>query len=376
MRILILTEEQYPFLAGGGNTINLILEQYLKEQKVDYDIFCPRWKMGAKYNNSRINAYSLPLVIIKNKYLRQLYKIPYILSWYASSLFKILYSGKKYDVIFVEENTFSGYFSLFLKMVFGSKVVFGEQSPGDLSAIQNKLGLSNKSINFMENIVNNFRRRCDFIIYASRDAYKKYEHLNKKSEVIPNFIEVEKFTPRKPGKIIKNLGFCGRICYDKRIDVMIRAMEYLPQFNLHLIGKGPLEEEESLRKLASDLKLKNVFFRGYMDNSKVNSALDEIDIFLMLWEKESFGISALEAMAKGIPVIAADVQEMHYFIGQNKTGIVLKKINEKEVVKAVLKLAGNRKEYLKMSKRAQIVVKDYDYIKVLKQYLDVFRRVK
>lgn len=374
MRILILTEEQYPFLSGGGTTINKLLEKYCLENNIYYDIYCPRYTLNSKYTNKKIKAFSLPLFLIKNKYLRQLYKIPYILSWYISTTLYLTFAKTNYDVIFVEENTFSGYFSLFLRKLLGVRICLGEQTPGDISAIQNKLGLSNKLANKLEKLINNFRKRADYIIYASRDAHNKYQSLNKNSIFLPNFIDFSKFTKKPLPKQIKNIGFLGRVCYDKRVDLMINCMEDLPNMNLILIGSGPPEEQQQLKALVQQKNLKNVFFKGYTQDA--NKALDEVDILLMLWEKESFGISALEAMSKSIPVIAADVQEMHYFIGEEEAGIVLKTVDKQSVIQAIKKLSKDKKLYKKISEKAIKIAKDYDYNKIIPKYIKIFEKLQ
>lgn len=373
MKLLILTEEQYPFLCGGGNTVLKLFEKYLSEKKIDYDIFCPQWKAGARYPNQRVKALSIPLFIIENKYFRQLYRIPYMLSWFLLSFFYLCFSRKRYDLIFVHENTFSGYYSLFLRLVFGMPIVFMEHSPGTLQAFQDKLGVPNKALEIFEKAINFFRRRVNYMIFVSRTAYNKYKYLNKNSEFIPNSIVSSSFSLKPKRNKVKTLGFSGRLCFAKHVDVMIKVMKKLPDNKLLLIGSGPPEEEGELRKIAKGMK--NVVFKGYTTNP--NKALDEVDVLFMLWEKESFGIAALEAMAKGIPVIAADVNEMSDFVGRKGGGIVIEPIEKKgfeeRIINAVKKINSDKKLYDKLSKQAVKIAKEYDYKSIMPRFVEVFK---
>ena len=53
-----------------------------------------------------------------------------------------------------------------------------------------------------------------------------------------------------------------------------------------------------------NLNLKNIFFKGYVDNSKLANIYKKSDIYLSTSLEETFGVTYAEAMASGIPIIA------------------------------------------------------------------------
>lgn len=136
----------------------------------------------------------------------------------------------------------------------------------------------------------------------------------KEISVIPNFVDLEKHKPVKKD--------CRRDVLAKPHERVIthvsnfRAVKRIPDvihiFNaiqkeipskLIMIGEGP--EREKAEQLCAKLNLEEkVAFLG--NTNEVNKILCFSDLFLLPSETESFGLSALEAMASRVPVISSD----------------------------------------------------------------------
>lgn len=108
----------------------------------------------------------------------------------------------------------------------------------------------------------------------------------------------------------------------KRVPDVVKAFakisEEIPS-KLLLVGDGP--EMSVICRLVNDLQLKDkVLFLGKQDN--VEELYSISDLMLLLSEKESFGLVALEAMACGVPCIGTDVGGIPEVISNGETGYI------------------------------------------------------
>ena len=96
----------------------------------------------------------------------------------------------------------------------------------------------------------------------------------------------------------------GRLSREKGFDVLIRALQEVDgNWQLDIYGDGP--EYGTLSALASDASLSGrVRLRRYTDSPL--AAIDQSDWFILPSRVEGFGVVMIEAMARGVPVIAAD----------------------------------------------------------------------
>lgn len=139
-------------------------------------------------------------------------------------------------------------------------------------------------------------------------------NVQKEIDVVPNFIDLEKhtntFTDCQRGMMaqeneriithVSNLRPVKRIM--DVIAVFYKIQQSIPS-KLIMVGEGP--EKEGAEALCNQLGITDkVLFLGNSD--EVNKILCFTDLFLLPSEKESFGLSALEAMASGVPVVSTN----------------------------------------------------------------------
>ena len=104
----------------------------------------------------------------------------------------------------------------------------------------------------------------------------------------------------------------------KNIDVIIRALNEMPQIKLNIIGSGP--EEKNLKKLANG---SNIQFLGQLQRPLVIEQLKKSDIFVLLSDNETFGLSYLESMATGNIVIAKKGDGIDGILKDNENGFLI-----------------------------------------------------
>ena len=104
----------------------------------------------------------------------------------------------------------------------------------------------------------------------------------------------------------------------KNIDVIIKALNEMPQIKLNIIGSGP--EEKNLKKL---VKGSNIQFLGQLQRPLVIEQLKKSDIFVLLSDNETFGLSYLEAMATGNIVIGKKSDGIDGILKDNENGFLI-----------------------------------------------------
>ena len=138
--------------------------------------------------------------------------------------------------------------------------------------------------------------------------------VNNHIEVIPNFIDLEKFSKQKKEH------FKAAICPNnekllvhtsnfrkvKRVEDVVRVFDRVRKVipsKLLLVGDGP--ERHNIEELCRELDTCNdVRFLGKLE--MVEEVLSVADLFMLTSAKESFGLAALEAMACEVPVISSN----------------------------------------------------------------------
>lgn len=141
--------------------------------------------------------------------------------------------------------------------------------------------------------------------------------------VVWNGIDLEKYpyqAPRAGGPAVT----VARLSPEKDIATLVRAaavvVRSLPEFHLEIAGDGP--ERQSLQQLAASLGLVNhVRFLGEIHD--VAELLGNASLFVLPSRTEGISLTLLEAMARGLPVVATIVGGNPEVVIHEKTGILV-----------------------------------------------------
>lgn len=172
------------------------------------------------------------------------------------------------------------------------------------------------------------------IICASEFAFNKARRLGillqkKRCCIIPFGVRIsEKHRKRnraKSGDVIR-LGMAGRLVSQKRFDLVLRSLaSYTGRTKLHLRIAGNGSDFVYLKKIADDIRNVNVNVDFLGNVEDMNTFYDEIDLFLLPSESESFGLVVLEALTRFIPVaVFSDVGGCLSVIKDRSNGFVIK----------------------------------------------------
>lgn len=200
-----------------------------------------------------------------------------------------------------------------------------------------------------------------------KDLMQLYHAPQGKLEIIPCGYNPKDFYPIKKELAVQHLGLSadydyilqlGRIVPRKGIDTVIEAFamvhQEFPRLRLLIVG-GDLEElhQDSelgrLHRLTQELAIETkVHFVGQKTRDELKYYYSAADIFITTPWYEPFGITPLEAMACGTPVIGSDVGGISYTVRQGETGLLVPPKNAGQLSQALSSL------YTDYAKRRQM----------------------
>ncbi|NUN70413.1 MAG: N-acetyl-alpha-D-glucosaminyl L-malate synthase BshA [Bacteroidetes bacterium] len=155
-------------------------------------------------------------------------------------------------------------------------------------------------------------------------------NINKEIDVIPNFVDLEEYRhvddscvrqkfQLQDRRILVHVSNFRQV---KRVQDVIRTFDIVRKKMpavLILVGDGP--DRSNCEMLVRELGLQNdVKFLG--KQLELTEILSAADLFLMPSQQESFGLSALEAMACEVPVISSSVGGLPELVVHNQTGYI------------------------------------------------------
>lgn len=161
----------------------------------------------------------------------------------------------------------------------------------------------------------------------------------------------------------------GKLIKRKRQIDIINALAGIPDTVLILVGKG--EEESNIKKLAKEKQVKIIHFK-HVSESFLIDLYNAADVYVHTSILEGFGLTILEAMACGLPIIAYNAADFTRIF--HEAGVFLKPEDVHGVRAALLYLKENLAEREKLSQIAQEKSAKYTWEKASKEHLDVYLR--
>ena len=204
--------------------------------------------------------------------------------------------------------------------------------------------------------------------------------IKKKIDVIPNFVDINKIKAKekpcersllakKEEKILTHISNFRPL---KRIFDVISIYEGVAKHvksKLMMVGEGP-EKTKAIQYVKKNSLEDKILFLG--NSNEIDKILCYSDLFLLPSEKESFGLSALEAMANGVPVISSNTGGITEVNINNKTGFVSKIGDIKDMTFNALTLLKNKNLHQKFKKQARIQAELFNLENIVNQYESIY----
>lgn len=204
----------------------------------------------------------------------------------------------------------------------------------------------------------------DFWVFWNRFLYKKYvkevenivcnsknvkarihRFLGRNAEVVYPPIDTSLFKYWKNGNFWLSV---NRLITHKRIDLQMHAFKSLPKEQLVVVGS--FEQSAHFQRYVSYIKKiapSNVKIFNWVDSDTLKELYSACRGFITTAKDEDFGMTAVEAMAAGKPVIAPNEGGYRESVIDGVTGRLITNINEKKLIEAIKELGKKPERYKK-----------------------------
>lgn len=214
------------------------------------------------------------------------------------------------------------------------------------------------------------------------DTYKLFG-VNREIDVIPNFLNLKIMNSLRNESLRKDFVSEGEKAIIhisnfrpvKRIsdvmDIYYQVSQSIPS-KLIMIGDGP--ERNAAEQKCRDLGIcDRVIFLGNVRNPMELLAIG--DLFVLPSESESFGLSALEAMACGVPVISTNTGGLPEVNRHGVTGMMSDVGDIEDMARNAIFILEDEARHQKFQRNALARVNDFSLEKILPQYIALYNSV-
>jgi glycosyltransferase involved in cell wall biosynthesis len=177
--------------------------------------------------------------------------------------------------------------------------------------------------------------------------------------VVPYGVDLDRFKPRQRQGEDLVVGSVGRLAPEKGLKYLLEAVAQIvpqaPNLRVLLAGDGP--ERGSLERQVKRLRIaERVEFAGEVPHEQVPDTLARMDIFAMPSTWEGFGVSAIEAAAMELPVVASNVHGIPDVVDDEVTGLLAPPKDIAGLSEALLRLLNDPDERKRMGRAGRQMV--------------------
>jgi N-acetyl-alpha-D-glucosaminyl L-malate synthase BshA len=229
--------------------------------------------------------------------------------------------------------------------------------------------------------------RSDGVTAVSRFLKEKTMtnyNIKKEIEVIPNFVDTNLFKRINDPAIKKSIAPNGEriLIHTSNFRAVKRVTDVIKIFHavvkkipskLILVGDGP--ERSNCEYLCRELHLNDhVKFLG--KQAELVELLSAADVFLIPSQSESFGLSALEAMACEVPVISSSVGGLPELVVHGETGYIAEIGDIERMAKYAIELLSNDTRWEMFAKAGRKrAIENFDIDKIVNLYERHYERI-
>ncbi len=164
--------------------------------------------------------------------------------------------------------------------------------------------------------------------------------------------------------------YVGRLSDEKQLEHIRPALQQLPNTRLALVGDGPARQR--LERSFAGLP---VSFLGYLRGDRLASAYASADIFVFPSRLETFGLVVVEAMAAGLPVVAARVGGVSEVVREGITGYTFASGDSSGLLQGIQAISQDREHMRRMGQQARAYAETQSWGTIMDELIAVYDRI-
>lgn len=371
MKIGIFTDTYNPVTSGVVTSINMV-EQEMKKRGHEVYVFTTSKSVQPNENQTLYMLNSIPLLIAKQYKNR-------IATFYSREIAKQI-KELNLDIVHTQTEFSIGAFGKIISRKYNIPFIHTYHTMWEdyVHYISPIKGRNIHLKRFARSFSRAFVRKAECVITPSNKTakYLKYKCnvKNKPIYIVPTGIDIvpfkrDNFTEESRNKLKESLGikpnekvilFLGRVASEKSIDIIMDVMPSIfkehPEYKFLIVGDGPSRKD--LEDQAKKLNIQsNVIFTGKVPWNEVPKYYNLGDVFVNASLTETQGLTFIEAMAAGVPIVAKYAPNLSEFIHTNKNGILVKK--NSDFKNTIIKVLSNDKLKNTLIKGGNQTAKEY-----------------
>lgn len=197
--------------------------------------------------------------------------------------------------------------------------------------------------------------------------------------VVPIGVDTTKFYPLDHDRIPNSLFFIGRLEKRKGIDFLIRALVHvrrtIPDVKLYLVGGGNLDRS-TFQYIKRHNLMRNLSIEGTIPDEMVNVWYNRVTAVVIPSVFEGFGLTAIESMASGTPVIATRVDGLKDIVVHRENGLLATYDDDRALSDNIINVLTNEKTCQEMVQHGfHTIDRSYNWRNIMGDVLNTYRSV-
>lgn len=188
-------------------------------------------------------------------------------------------------------------------------------------------------------------------------------------------IDASNYTPQLGEKADKRILFVGRLTTEKHVDVTLHALAKLADLDVTFDIVGGGDQHRNLEQLTAQLGLQDrVVFHGRVAEEELRATLSKATVFAISSIAELQSIATMEAMASGLPVVAANAVALPHLVHDGENGYLFEPGDADDLADKLRRvLTAEPAEYLRMQQASLDGVKIHDIARTLDTFEALYR---